>query len=170
MTIDLPPAADPSGRPAGRTGPRAKNRTDSAETERVAGSVKTPPANKVGRHEELVLRSDSPPVDQLDFDDRHDTRATQSTAMLSRYGTLRSHRRKDDRHRLAMSLVTLVVGVTCYLTGFVAVSRLLPHLTHWQAAQIVMLAFLATGSGIAARSAGRALKRRYDRRPTSNST
>jgi hypothetical protein len=53
----------------------------------------------------LVLRPDIPPVSQLDFDDRHDTRATESEEMAQRYADLRKDRRRNDWHYLAMGLV-----------------------------------------------------------------
>jgi hypothetical protein len=105
-----------------------------------------------------------PPVNQLDFDDRHDTRATESDEMAQRYAELRKDRRRNDWHYLAMGLVVFVVGVAVYLAGFVLVSRLLPHLDPRQVTQIVGLACIAGGGGVLVRSAGRALKRRYDRR------
>ena len=64
----------------------------------------------------LVLRSGTPPVDQLDFDDRHDTRATESDELAQRYGDLRKNRRRDDWHKLAMSLVGFAVLAVTYLS------------------------------------------------------
>lgn len=116
-----------------------------------------------GESRALVLRSDKPPVDQLDFDDRHDTRATESEEMARRYAELRKDRRRDDWHYLAMGLVVFVVGVAVYLAGFVVLSRLLPHLSSRQVTQIIGLACAAAGGGVAVRSAGRVLKRRYAR-------
>jgi hypothetical protein len=81
--------------------------------------------------------------------------------MARRYAALRKDRRKDDWHSLAMALVVFVAGVTVYLAGFVVMSRLLPHLSPRQVTQIVGLACAAAGGGVAVRSAGRALKRRY---------
>ncbi|MBV9380762.1 MAG: phage holin family protein, partial [Streptosporangiaceae bacterium] len=129
---------------------------------------KTAPADKPAKTtgEEsgtLVLRSATPPVDQLDFDDRHDTRATESDELARRYGDLRKDRRRDDWHKLAMGLAGFAVLAAVYLAGFIVVSRLLPHLGPWLAAKIVGLAFVAAGGGVAARSAGRALKQRTAR-------
>jgi hypothetical protein len=80
--------------------------------------------------------------------------------MAQRYVGLRKDRRRNDWHYLAMGLVVFVVGVAVCLTGFVIVSRLLPHLSAREATQIVGLAFVAAGGGVAVRSAGRALKQR----------
>lgn len=118
----------------------------------------------------LVLRSGTPPVDQLDFDDRHDTRATESDELAQRYGDLRKNRRRDDWHKLAMSLVGFAVLAVTYLAGFIVVSRLLPHLGPWLAAKIVGLAFAAAGGGVAVRSAGQVLKRRTARPQDRGST
>jgi hypothetical protein len=111
----------------------------------------------------LVLRSRTPPVDQLDFDDRHDTRATESDELARRYGDLRKDRRRDDWHKLAMSLVGFMVMAAVYLAGFIVVSRLLPHLGPWLAVKVVGLAFVAAGGGVVVRSAGRVLKQRTAR-------
>lgn len=121
--------------------------------------------------ETLILRSGNPPVDQLDFDDRHDTRATESDALARRYSDLHKDRRRDDWHKLAMSLVGFAVLTIVYIAGFIIVSRLLPHLGPWLAAKIVGLAFVAAGGGVAVRSAGQILKHRtarpHDRGSTS---
>jgi len=118
---------------------------------------------KDGNPETLVLRSKKPPVSQLDFDDRHDTRSTHSDEMAQRYAELRKDRRRSDWHNLAMSLTAFIVGVTVYLTGFVVVSRQLPHLSPRLIAQIVGLAAAAAGGGVAFRLATLALKRRHTR-------
>jgi hypothetical protein len=121
--------------------------------------------------ETLILRSGNPPVDQLDFDDRHDTRATESDALARRYSDLRKNRRRDDWHKLLMSLVGFAVLAIVYIAGFIVVSRLLPHLGPWLAAKIVGLAFVAASGGVVVRSAGQVLRRRtnrpHDRDPTS---
>lgn len=111
----------------------------------------------------LVLRSGTPPVDQLDFDDRHDTRATESDELARRYSDLRKDRRRDDWHKLAMGLVGFVILAVLYIVGFIVVSRLLPHLGPLFAAKIVGLAFIAAGGGVAVRSAGQVLKHRTTR-------
>jgi hypothetical protein len=111
----------------------------------------------------LILRSGTPPADQLDFEDRHDTRATESDEMARRYSGLRKDYRRDDWHKLAMSMVGFAVLTAVYLAGFIMVSRLLPHFGPWLAAKIVGLAFVAAGGGAAARSAGRVLKQRTGR-------
>ena len=175
MTNDLPRRVEPSGgsdRPSARTRPRPADRVDpaaadgagAAPAKNTTPASKTTPAKKARQSVALVLRSGKPPVDQLDFDDRHDTRATESEEMAQRYAGLRKDRRKNDWHYLAMALVAFVVGVAVYLAGFVLVSRLLPDLNPRQVTQIVGLACIAGGGGVAARSAGRALKQRYGRR------
>lgn len=108
----------------------------------------------------LVLRSTEPPVDPLDYADRHDTRATESDELARRYRDLRKDRRRDDWHMLAMGLVGFVVMTALYLVGFIVVSRLLPQLSPWLVAKIVGLAFVAAGGGAIARSAGRIFKER----------
>jgi hypothetical protein len=120
--------------------------------------------------ETLVLRASEPPVDQFDFDDRHDTRATQSDEMARRYAGLRRDRRRDEWHQVAMGLVRFGVVVVVFLTGFVAVSLLLPAFSAAQVMQIVGLACAGTGGGMAARSVGRGLKQRYDRRSCGRSS
>jgi hypothetical protein len=112
---------------------------------------------------QVILRQDKPPVDQLDFDDRHDTRATMSEEMSQRYAFLRRDRRRDDWHYLAMGLVVFVVGVAVYLAGYIVVLLQAPHLNQRQAAQIAGLAFVAAGGGVAARSSVRTLKGRFAR-------
>jgi hypothetical protein len=164
VTNDLPRSVEPTGdpiRPTAGTRPRPARRTKPDAADRASPGKATPA--KAGQSGALVLRSDDPPVDQLDFDDRHDTRATESEEMAQRYAELRKDRRRDDWHYLAMGLVVFVVGVAVYLAGFVVVSRLSPHLSPRQVTQIVGLACVAAGGGVAVRSAGRALKRRYAR-------
>lgn len=111
----------------------------------------------------LILRSTTPPVDQLDYDDRHDTRATESDELARRYSELRKERRRDDWHKLAMGLIGFAVLAVLYVAGFIVVSRLLPHVDPWLAAKIVGLAFVASGGGAAVRSAGQVLRRRAAR-------
>jgi hypothetical protein len=119
----------------------------------------TPPPTE--RSAPLVLRSERPPTSQLDFDDRHDTRATENDEMAQRYAGLRKDRRKNEWHYLLMGVVVFVVGVVVYLAGFIMVLRLVPNLSPHMAAQIVGLAFAAAGGGVAAQSAGRALSARF---------
>jgi hypothetical protein len=116
-----------------------------------------------GQRGTRVLRPGTPPADQLDFDDRHDTRATESDEMARRYAELRKDHRKNDWHHLAIGLVVFVAGVVVYLAGVLVMSHLLPHSTPRQATQIVGLAFVAAGGGVAGRSAGRTLRQRYAR-------
>lgn len=140
--------------PADRVDPNA---SDEAGPAKNAASAKK-------ADQSVVLRSGKAPVDQLDFDDRHDTRATESKEMAQRYIELRKDRRKNDWHYMAMELVVFVVKVAVYLAGFVLVLRLFPHLNPWQVAEIVGLACIAGGGGMAVRSARRAFKQRYRRR------
>lgn len=143
-----------------RTRPAADNGTRPAKNTAPAGNL----AITTGEEREtLVLRSGTPPVDQLDFDDRHDTRATESDELARRYSALHKDRRKDDWHKLAMGLVGFAVLAVLYIAGFIVVSRLLPHLGPWLAAKIVGLAFIAAGGGVAVRSAGQVLKHRTAR-------
>jgi hypothetical protein len=114
------------------------------------------------RGEARVLRSGTPPADQLDFDDRHDTRATESKELAERYAALRRDLRRNDWHYLAMKLVGFVVVAAVYLTGFVVLSQLPPHLSPRLAMEVVGLASVAAG-GIATRSASRPLRQRHTR-------
>jgi hypothetical protein len=116
-----------------------------------------------GQRETRVLRPGTPPADQLDFDDRHDTRATESDEMQRRYAALRKEKRKGDWHDLAIGMVAFGAAVAVYLASVLVMSHLLPHSTPRQATQIVGLAFLAAGGGVAGRSAGRTLRQRYAR-------
>ena len=157
-----PSALKPSGakdRPSARTPPQPAARAVPAATDGAVPTNKTSTA-KAGRSGALVLRSDKPPVDQLDFDDRHDTRATESEEMAQRYARLRKDYRRNDWHYLAMGLVVFVVGTAVYLAGFVVMSRLLPQISPRLTSQIVGLACVAAGGGVVVRSAGRALKQR----------
>jgi hypothetical protein len=158
---DRPPART-RGRPADRTDLVATNGTNPAR--KAARPKKKTGPQKNGHQETLVLRSKKPPVSQLDFDDRHDTRSTHSDEMAQRYAELRKDRRRSDWHNLAMSITAFVVIVTVYLTGFVVVSRQLPHLSPRLIAQIVGLAVAAAGGGVAFGLATLALKRRHARR------
>ena len=154
-------------RPSARTRPTARSRPVAGNGGRATKKVmpaENSAATTGGESETMVLRPGNPPIDQLDFDDRHDTRATQSDELARRYRELRKDRRRDDWHKLATGLVGFVVLAAVYLAGFIVVSRLLPHLGPWSAARIVGLAFVAAGGGVAALSAGRILKQRTARR------
>jgi hypothetical protein len=176
VTYDLPPTVgpgDPAAKRAKRGLPQSPAHADcatsgdkaeptkrnaaprSATRHGQAAPVETPPPAT------LVLRWADPPANQLDFDDRHDTRATESDAMARRYTWLREGRRTDAWHHLAMSIVVFVVSVMVYLAGFVVVSQLLPRLSPSQVAQVVGVAYVAAGGGIAARAAGRVLTIRF---------
>jgi hypothetical protein len=148
--------------------PSAHTRPHSAASNRGRPAANAAPVDNSAittgaEGETLILRSGDPPVDQLDFDDRHDTRATESDALARRYSDLRKDRRRDDWHKLAMSLVGFAVLAIVYIAGFIVVSRLLPHLGPWLGAKIVGLAFVAASGGVAVRSAGQVLKRRTAR-------
>jgi hypothetical protein len=135
---------------------------DAGRVTGTAPAKKTTPMNaRQGRA--VVLRPDSPPVDELDFRDKHDTRATESDEMAQRYAELRKDRRRDDWHYLVTGLAAFVVGVILWIASYVVMSRLNPHLNSRQVAQIVGLAFAAAGGGVVIRSAGRALRQRYAR-------
>jgi hypothetical protein len=155
---------------------RPTTRTHSAASDRGRTTADAAPTEKsvitTGPEGETpILRPGNPPANQLDYDDRHDTRATASDALARRYSDLRKDRRRDDWHKLAMGLAGFAVLATVYIAGFIVVSRLLPHLGPWLAAKIVGLAFVAAGGGMAVRSAGHVLKRRtvrsHYRGPTS---
>jgi hypothetical protein len=107
-----------------------------------------------------MLRAETPPVDQRDYDDRHYTRATESDESAKRYAFVDRGHIRGEWQRFAMYLVGFVVMVTLYLAGFVVVLRLQPHLGPWVAAKIVGLAFVAAGGGAVAWSARRGFRRR----------
>jgi hypothetical protein len=131
----------------------------------VANDPRRPvrPTDGRGQPSVLVLRSEKPPVDQLDFDDRHDTRATESKELAERYAALRRDRRRSDWHYLAMNLVGFVVVAAVCLAGFVVLSRLLPHLNSRLAMQAVGLASVIAGGGVIViiRPARRARRQRH---------
>lgn len=147
-------------------GPQPTRKTRASKTNSLADIPSLSTSEGSGT---LILRPETPPVDQLDFDDRHDTRATESDELTRRYSELRKDRRTDDWQRLAMTLVGFVVLAAAYLAGFIVVSRLLPHLSPWMDAKTVGLAFVAASGGMAARSAGRMLKQRTSRQRGRNS-
>jgi hypothetical protein len=128
-----------------------------ARAKKTAAATETVAGEETGA---LVLRSGVAPVGQLDFDDRHDTRATASDDLARRYQALRADRRRDEWHRLATGVIAFAALVALYLAGFIVLSRVLPYLDPWLAAKIVGLAFVAAGGGVAIRSAGHVLKRR----------
>ena len=129
---------------------------------RTTPTKKTTPAN-AWQSRPLVLRPDSPPRDEFDFRDKHLTRETSSDEMAQRYARVRKDHRRDDWYHLIMGLVVFLVVVAVYVAGVVVLSRLDPHLNLRQVTQIVGLASAAAGSGVAIRSAGRALRQRYAR-------
>lgn len=173
VTDDPPPdeVTGTQARPSARTraqladGPHLAPPNGARPSRRATATKKTGPTNNPAptRSEEsatLVLRSETPPTDKLDFDDRHDTRATESNEAAQRYRDLRKDRRRDDWHKLAMSLVGLTFLVAVYLAGFIVVSRLLPNLGPWLVAKIIGLPFVVAGGGVVARLAGRVFRQR----------
>jgi hypothetical protein len=126
-----------------------------------AQTKKTAPRNPAL---ELVLRADKAPANQLDYDDKHDTRATESEEKSELYAALRKDQRKDEWHRVAMGLTVLVVALVVYLAGFLVVAELHPRYDALLVAKIVALGFALGGGGVIVRSAGRAVKKHYDRR------
>jgi hypothetical protein len=109
----------------------------------------------------LVLRRDTPPVDQHDLDDRRDTRATSNEEMLKRYMELERHRIKCDWHRTLQRLTTIAVLMTLYIVAVVALLRSVPQITVQQA---MMIAGAAIASSAGGYLANQALKRYRQRR------
>lgn len=68
--------------------PERHRRTPRDGTKKTTPVERPAPAGKAvpssAEENTLVLRPNKPPVDQLDYDNRHDTRATESEAMLRR--------------------------------------------------------------------------------------
>jgi hypothetical protein len=107
-----------------------------------------------------ILRAETPPADQRDYDDRHYTRATENDESAGRYAFVDRGHIRGEWQRLVMYLVGFVVMVVLYLAGFVVVLRSQPHLGPWVAAKIVGLAFVAAGGGAIVRSASWGFRRR----------
>ena len=106
--------------------------------------------------DDLVLRQEEAPANQLDYDDRHDTRATRDTKSVKRYARLHKEKRKDAWARLVQWLVGFLVLFGAYLLAVVVMTRTLPPEMVHQATRIVGAAFLAAGAGVAAVIGGRA--------------
>jgi hypothetical protein len=121
--------------------PNATTPTNLADDDRVQ-----PPA----------VREDKPPTDRLDYDDRHETRATNDDATLSRYLKL-------GWHKAAMRLMTFAGGALLYLFAVVVVLRMIPNATS-QEAMTIAGAAVAAGSGGLAISALLERARRHRRR------
>ncbi|BCJ39790.1 hypothetical protein GCM10010168_93370 [Actinoplanes ianthinogenes] len=98
--------------------------------------------------DEVILRQDEPPSNQLDYDDRHDTRATNDVRTAMLYERLRREKRKDAWVRLGQWLVGFVVLFAVYLVAVVIMTRWLPLDMTPQAPGIVGAAFLAAGAGV----------------------
>lgn len=107
----------------------------------------------------VVLRATQPPKDHLDFDDRHDTRATESDAMARRYRQLRVERRKDDRHLVLLVLLVLAGGVAVFVLALAGLLALVPVLSAAQAAQIVAIPYGTLMAGLGVRSGAQAIVR-----------
>jgi hypothetical protein len=97
-------------------------------------------------------RVGKPPVDQRDYDDRHDTRATSSDAALSRYLRL-------GWHRTFQQLVPIMVLAVLYVGGVVVLPRLIPHLPIKEAMAIVSAGLASAGGGYGLYAAGQAVQR-----------
>lgn len=95
------------------------------------------------------------PIDQLDYDDRHETRATSDDRVLKRYITLRWH---QTAQRLVASLGPVAFGVAIY------------YFSRWtdvslaEAAKIGLLGMVSGAAGLGLHAAGRAIRRRVGRR------
>jgi hypothetical protein len=109
-----------------------------------------------------TLRHDTAPVDQRDFDDRHDTRATSDDQTLKRYIKLERHRTKCEWQRTLQRLLTVSVGTILYVAAVVALLRLIPHVTIDQA-MLLAGAALASASGGYGLVVARQALRRYRR-------
>ncbi|MEV4133204.1 hypothetical protein AB0J72_13675 [Dactylosporangium sp. NPDC049742] len=81
-------------------------------------------------------------MDQLDFDDLHDTRATNDEESLHRYV-------KWSWHKVAMRMVTFAGGVALYLIAVVVVLRAVPGATSADAMKIAGAAIAAGSGGLA---------------------
>ena len=156
-------------RPAGGRGqPSARRRQQPTV---LAGEVSQTDTDKTSMGadaapgEAFVLRSGTPPADQLDFDDRHDTRATEDEGTAKRYEALRRDYRKDDWHHTAMKLIGRVVMAAVYLAIFVTVLLLPFHLSARSAMEVAGLASLTAGGGVtvAIRPPRRPPRQRHDR-------
>jgi hypothetical protein len=110
-----------------------------------------------------VLRPDRSPVDQRDFDDRHDTRATTDDPTLERYIALERHRIERDWQRLLQHLVSITAYAILYVTIVVALQYLLVQITIPQAMTIAGTALGTAYGGYALYHAGSYLQRRYGR-------
>jgi len=111
-----------------------------------------------------VLRQEEPPVDQRDFDDRHDTRATRDEVTLKRYITLDRQRTRREWHQTLQRLLTVVGGAIVYVAAFVALRHLLPDLSARQDMLVAGAAVSTPYAGHALRLGAETVKERYGRR------
>jgi hypothetical protein len=112
-----------------------------------------------------LLRPDNAPANQLDYDDRHDTRATQSREGSELYVLLRKSKRADAWHGVLMRLIELAAAVTVFLAGLVALTKSLPRYDPAGAARFVAMGFALGSCGMAARSFKSAVRNRRQRAP-----
>jgi hypothetical protein len=101
----------------------------------------------------VPVRGDKPPVDQRDFDDRHETRATGDDSTMRRYILL-------SWHRTAQRLVPVVVLAAIYIGLILVLARNVPGISARDASLIVSSAFGVAGGGYGAVAAGQAVVRR----------
>ena len=111
-----------------------------------------------------VLRQEKPPVDQRDFDDRHDTRATSDEETLKRYITLDRQRTRREWHQTLQRLLIVVGGAIVYVAAFVALRHLLLDLSAKQDMLVASAAVSTPYAGHALRLGAETVKERYGRR------
>jgi hypothetical protein len=92
------------------------------------------------------------PLDQRDFDDRHDTRATSTDDLLNRYIKL-------GWHRTFQRLVPIVVLAVLYIGAIVSLPHLLSNVTVGQAIAIASAAVASASGGYGLFFAGRTVQR-----------
>ncbi|MGC5054647.1 hypothetical protein ACLQ2S_24710 [Micromonospora sp. DT48] len=88
------------------------------------------------------MRENTPPADRLDYDDRHETRATNDDATLRRYIKL-------GWHKVAMRLGTFAGVMLLYLCAVVVALWLIPNATPQEAMKIAGAAVAAGSGGLA---------------------
>lgn len=113
------------------------------------------PAAVSGPAEVPTPRIARKPIDQLDYDDRHETRATSDDRVLKRYITLRWH---QTAQRLVASLGPVALGFAIYFFSRWADVSLA------EAAKIGLFGLVSGAAGLGLPAAGRAIRRRVGRR------